>query len=108
MSLGQPALDAISDPGTSVHVSAVSVWEIAIKVAKGQLSDPPDMTNDLVERGFEPLPITFDHAAAAGALPPHHKDPFDRMLIAQARIEGLTIVTRDKNFAAYDVTTLTC
>jgi PIN domain nuclease of toxin-antitoxin system len=89
-----------------VSVSAVTVWEIAIKKALGKLMPPVNWPDEIIEFGFDPLPITFDHAVEAGALPRHHADPFDRMLVAQARIEGLTIVTADARVAQYDVPTM--
>lgn len=97
----------MSDPDNEVVVSAVSVWEAAIKSALGRLSvSPGDLRAELEIVGFDSLPITDEHGFAAGALPLHHKDPFDRMLIAQAQLESLTIVTRDRRFAAYDVALL--
>jgi PIN domain nuclease of toxin-antitoxin system len=86
-----------------VAVSAASVWEISIKHRIGKLRPPvEDVVGDLRLR-FGSLPIAPEHAWAAGALPLHHRDPFDRILVAQAQLEGLTIVTRDPHFAAYDV-----
>ncbi|HEU0073040.1 MAG TPA: type II toxin-antitoxin system VapC family toxin [Dehalococcoidia bacterium] len=89
-----------------VFVSAASIWEIAIKEASGKLRAPSHFLDNLERERFRPLPISLDHAYAAGALPRHHNDPFDRMLVAQAAIEGLSIVTRDKRFAVYDVPTI--
>jgi PIN domain nuclease of toxin-antitoxin system len=86
-----------------VRVSAASAWEAAIKAALGRLSMDETFEEAVRASGFIALPITFAHAAAAGALPPHHADPFDRMLIAQAAVEGLTIMTRDRWFEPYDV-----
>jgi PIN domain nuclease of toxin-antitoxin system len=86
-----------------VRVSAASAWEVAIKAALGRLhlADP---FATLVERsGFDPLPITFAHAARVATLPNHHADPFDRMLVAQAQDEGLAIVTHDRAFEPYAV-----
>lgn len=97
------ARDLIADPANLVVVSPVSVWEVGIKQALGKLDAPGDLEAQVAHARFTPLPITFAHAAAAGALPRHHDDPFDRMLIAQAGLEGLTVVTRDRRFAAYDV-----
>jgi PIN domain nuclease of toxin-antitoxin system len=97
----------LADPDNEVVVSAVSVWEAAIKRAQGRLDlVPEDLRAELDVAGFDSLPITQEHGIAAGALPLHHKDPFDRMLIAQARLEGLTIITRDRRFAPYDVALL--
>lgn len=101
-------VELVSDPSTLVAVSAASIWEAAIKGSLGKLEAPGSLAAAAVEEGFEPLPVTFDHAEAAGQLPPHHGDPFDRMLIAQARLEHLTIVTRDPAFDAYDVAVLRC
>lgn len=90
----------------SVVVSAASVWEIEIKRALGRL-DAPDDVGELVDRsGFERLAIHFDHAREAGRLPPMHGDPFDRVLIAQARREGLTLATTDDVISRYDVSVL--
>jgi PIN domain nuclease of toxin-antitoxin system len=104
--LERTARSAIVDPENSVLVSAASAWEISIKKALGRLDAPDDLADQLAASHFEPLAITIAHSLAAGALPRHHTDPFDRMLAAQARLEGLTIVTRDKNIARYAVDTL--
>lgn len=89
------------------YLSAASVWEIAIKHAIGKLPLPEPPAIYVPERmrvsGFQELPITHAHALAVGVLPPHHRDPFDRVLVAQARIEGLTLVIADSTFAHYDV-----
>ena len=100
------AREAIADPVNLVTVSAVSAWEISIKKALGKLAAPDDLEQQVVSGGFEPLPITIAHSIAAGQLPCHHEDPFDRMLIAQAFAEGLTVVTRDKRFGDYGVALL--
>jgi PIN domain nuclease of toxin-antitoxin system len=90
-----------------VLVSAASAWEIAIKAALGRLAFPLDrLEGVLAQMGVMPLPITLAHAVAAGGLPRHHDDPFDRMLVAQARLEGLVLVTEDAALARYDVATL--
>ena len=86
-----------------VFVSAASAWEAAIKAALGRLDLPDTIEAGVEGSGFEKLPISFSHAEAAAALPPHHLDPFDRMLVAQARIEGLTLITHDRRFKPYDV-----
>lgn len=96
----------IVDPDSLVAVSAASVWEIAIKRALGKLRTEVSIMEVVTSGGFEPLPISLEHAERAGALPAHHRDPFDRMLIAQAEIEGLTIITRDTAFDAYEVDVL--
>ena len=97
---------AIADPESLIFVSAASTWEIAIKRAQGRLDAPPAFEDVLAFYRFQQLPITHRHALAAGALPRHHNDPFDRMLIAQAAAEQLTIVTRDPRFTPYGIPTL--
>lgn len=84
-------------------VSAASAWEVAIKVSVGKLTLPEPFEVGVTESGFDTLDIKFSHGRAAGELPMHHRDPFDRMLIAQARAEDLTLVTHDRRFADYDV-----
>jgi PIN domain nuclease of toxin-antitoxin system len=97
------ARDAIADPANLVVVSAASAWEISIKKALGKLAAPDDLEHQLQAGGLVPLPISIAHGVAAGELPRHHEDPFDRMLVAQAFAEGLTIMTRDKRFDDYGV-----
>jgi PIN domain nuclease of toxin-antitoxin system len=97
---------AIEDPDTDVFVSAASAWEIATKQASGRLAAPDDLETSLNAKEFSPLEITVAHGLRAGALPLHHRDPFDRMLVAQTQLEGLTIVTRDVRIARYDVAVL--
>lgn len=104
--LTDQARDAVADQANLVMVSAVSAWEISIKKALGKLTAPDDLEQQIDEGGFAPLPITIRHGIAAGELPRHHDDPFDRMLIAQAVAEGLTVLTHDKHFADYDVAIL--
>jgi PIN domain nuclease of toxin-antitoxin system len=94
---------AIEDPRTSVMVSAVCVWEAAIKSALGKLRVPDDLPERLDEFAFERLPVTDAHAWAVRALPPVHNDPFDRLLVAQARCEGAGIVSADAVFDAYGI-----
>jgi PIN domain nuclease of toxin-antitoxin system len=89
-----------------VFVSPVSPWEIEIKRARGKLKAPEQLADEIDRAGFARLPITVEHAIAAGRLPPHHADPFDRMLVAQAQLEGLTIVTSDPRIARYQVAIL--
>lgn len=100
------ARTALEDAGNEVFVSVVSGWEIAIKRALGKLYAPDDLETGIRRQRFTPLLMTFHHAELAGALPPHHADPFDRMLIAQAQAEGLVLVTRDANMARYGVRTM--
>jgi PIN domain nuclease of toxin-antitoxin system len=96
----------LEDPETDVFVSVVSAWEAGIKRKAGKLETPDDLADQLESKRFVPLEVKLGHALAAGDLPLHHRDPFDRMLIAQAQLENLTIVTRDGRFAAYDVALL--
>jgi PIN domain nuclease of toxin-antitoxin system len=86
-----------------VFLSAVVIWEIRIKHALGKLDLPADFREVLGAEAFLELPVTVGHAHAVANLAPHHRDPFDRMLVAQAVVEGLSIVTRDPAFAAYGV-----
>lgn len=86
-----------------VYVSTASIWEMAAKVARGRLDAPADFTHRLVDLGMMPLALEWEHARVAGGLPLHHRDPFDRMLIAQAIVERLTIVTRNRAFDRYPV-----
>ncbi len=104
--LSTQARDAIADPANLVMVSAATAWEISIKRALGKLAAPDDLEQQLHAGGFTALPISIAHGIAAGQLARHHEDPFDRMLIAQAIAEGLTIVTRDKRFEDYGVALL--
>jgi PIN domain nuclease of toxin-antitoxin system len=97
------AQDAIASPDAEVIVSAATIWEIAIKKAAGRLEAPDDLLEVLDTNDFETLPITPAHALSTGGLPPHHSDPFDRMLIAQARAETLTLVSVDSRFPQYGV-----
>lgn len=105
-SLTREARSAIGKKGNEAVVSAASVWEISIKQRAGKLVPAvDDVVADLARR-FTMLPIMPEHAWAAGQLPLHHRDPFDRILIAQAQLEGLTIVTRDPKIARYQVAIL--
>lgn len=105
--LSSAARRAIAEPSAIVHVSAASLWEIAIKRALGKLEvESPDLAAEIPANGFVELPITGRHALAAGALPRHHDDPFDRMLVAQALSEDLVLVTRDPAVDFYGVPTL--
>ena len=89
-----------------VFLSVATAWEIAIKTGLGKLSMPLSVTEAMAQYELRPLTITFRHAEAVADLPLHHRDPFDRMLVAQAITEGLTLVTSDSVFAAYDVALL--
>jgi PIN domain nuclease of toxin-antitoxin system len=97
------ARDSISDLANDVFVSAVVAWEIAIKRGLGKLSAPPDLQSAIVACQFSALSINVAHALATESLPPHHRDPFDRLLVAQALLEDLTIVSRDPIIARYGV-----
>lgn len=100
----------LAHSANSVFASAVSTWEIAVKSAIGRLSLPGEPGQYLPERfrraRILELPITAPHTYGVFALPKHHTDPFDRLLIAQAQLEGMTIVTADRTFTKYDVRTL--
>lgn len=91
------------DTEPTVHLSAVSAWEIAIKQSLGKLDGPDDLAERVRDSQFTSLPITAGHGVRAGRLPALHRDPFDRILVAQAQIEGMTVVTRDKWIPQYDV-----
>ena len=101
--LGAGADRALSDDTNRVLLSAAVVWEVAIKRSLGKLKAPTGLAATLVGAGAQPLPITLDHAAAVESLPRHHRDPFDRMLVAQALTEGATIVSQDNDLARYGI-----
>jgi PIN domain nuclease of toxin-antitoxin system len=90
----------------TVYVSAASAWEVAIKIGLGRLRPTRTVEQAASESGFLELPVTFQHAERVAALPAHHRDPFDRLLIAQAETEELTLVTRDPVFRRYAVETI--
>ncbi|HUZ25315.1 MAG TPA: type II toxin-antitoxin system VapC family toxin [Streptosporangiaceae bacterium] len=94
------------DHEPDVYVSAATVWEVAIKQAIGKLREPADLPERIRGSGFAELPVGSGHAIAAGRLPLLHRDPFDRMLVAQAQCEDLTLVTRDTRCQQYDVAVL--
>jgi len=97
----------IRNPESDVYVSAASTWEIAIKSALGKISaDLAAIVTAARAADFEELPVTIAHTQQLRALPAHHRDPFDRLLVAQALAEGLTIVTHDQSIAAYSVSRL--
>ena len=100
------ARDAIEDADNHVFVSAVTAWEISVKRAKGRVVAPDDLAGSVDEMGFTHLPLTFHHAEQAGRLPMHHRDPFDRFLVAQAQGEGLILVTRDARIPLYGIRTM--
>jgi PIN domain nuclease of toxin-antitoxin system len=94
------------EAAAEVFVSAVSAWEIAIKTALGRLAPVRTVAEAIEECGFQELPVTVRHAAQVARLPLHHRDPFDRLLIAQAKVEQLTVVTRNPAFRRYRVRTI--
>ncbi|MEU5964306.1 type II toxin-antitoxin system VapC family toxin [Micromonospora parva] len=100
--LGTELLDRLRHE-PDIFLSPVTLWEITIKQSAGKLAGPPDLAERVRDMGFRELPVTHAHAIAAGRLPPHHRDPFDRMLVAQAITDGLTLATRDASIALYDV-----
>ena len=100
--IGAVAADEIRH-ADEVFVSVASVWEIEIKRVSGKLESGDDLAGTLRTSGFDVIDIRIDHATLAARLPQHHRDPFDRMLIAQAQAEGLTLVTADKLIPLYDV-----
>ena len=102
--LPRHAIDQLNARGGTV--SAASIWELELKQAAGKLRIDADLAERVLASGFRSLPITFEHAAAAARLPILHRDPFDRMLVAQARLEGLTLVTSDVRIRQYDVPVL--
>jgi PIN domain nuclease of toxin-antitoxin system len=108
--LGRRAREAIALSANDAFVSAASIWEIAIKLSIGKLKlrggIPDRIVDDLTAYGFSEIPVTAHHAAEVRTLPWHHSDPFDRLLIAQARHEGLTLVTVDSRISRYDVKTM--
>jgi PIN domain nuclease of toxin-antitoxin system len=104
--LSPAAHEVLSAGVVPAYVSAASIWEIAIKRASGKLDAPENLLDKVAAARFIELGITFEYATRAGALPPHHRDPFDRMLVAQAQSEGFTLVTNDERIAAYDVPVL--
>jgi PIN domain nuclease of toxin-antitoxin system len=100
--LGRAAREAIATAGV-VWISAASAWEVAIKQQLGRLTLDQSFSSMVDGSDFSALPVTFAHAERVAALPPHHADPFDRMLIAQSLVEGATLVTHDRQFRPYDV-----
>jgi PIN domain nuclease of toxin-antitoxin system len=104
--VGRAVRNALEDPLNDVVVSSASAWEMAIKASIGRLRAPDDLEAELLREGIGSIDITMSDARAAGALPRHHSDPFDRLLVAQARSRHMTMVTRDAMFAAYDVRVL--
>jgi PIN domain nuclease of toxin-antitoxin system len=101
--LGDPAREAIGNSENAVFVSAINVWEIVIKKVLGKLTIPDDFKEVLAKQPFHFIDMTADHAFKVAELPLHHRDPFDRLLIAQCLVDGLTLVTGDSDIKKYDV-----
>lgn len=102
--LSKKARQWLLDAGNTLHFSSASLWEVAVKSALGRKDFQVDLRRlwrMLLANGYQELKVTGEHAIALESLPPLHKDPFDRMLLAQAHVEGLTLVTADKQVAAY-------
>lgn len=110
--LNSRAKAALAEPSSILYISSASVWEIAIKDATGNLrlhTEPQAFIAEMTEElKSEPLAISHRHAVEAGGLPRHHDDPFDRMLIAQARVEGLVLLSADRMMKNYEVELLLC
>jgi PIN domain nuclease of toxin-antitoxin system len=101
---GDNAARKVTDDANQVLLSAAVVWEVAVKRSLGKLEGPEDFVPALLQAGVQALPMDLQHAAAVEGLPWHHRDPFDRMLVAQASIEGAAIVSRDEALRPYGVT----
>jgi PIN domain nuclease of toxin-antitoxin system len=104
--LGARARECIAADENVIYVSAASIWEIAIKKGLGKLEAPDGMDAIIEEEGFDSLPIELFHAEQVGTLPALHRDPFDRMLVAQAQAEGLAIITSDPVIPGYGIRTI--
>ena len=103
--LSKNAVKAIAE-GDVVYVSAASAWEIEVKRQRGLLNAPDDLAAAFVEKNLQPLALTIPHMIASARFPFHHRDPFDRMLVAQASLENLTLCTADAMLARYEVPVL--
>ena len=101
--MAQAARTAIAEPANHVYVSTASLWELEIKAALGKLRFDGDLLSEIHAAGMDWLPVQAAHARAAARLPAHHRDPFDRMLIAQAAVEDFTVITHDRIFERYEV-----
>ncbi len=101
--IGREAQAALRNDITGVVISVVSLWEIAIKRRLGQLATPDNLPALVVRMGHEVLGVSAEHAWHVRTLPLHHRDPFDRLLVAQAQLEGLPLVTHDRELFDYDV-----
>jgi len=106
--LSSAAREALCDPANVVLVSSASLWECAIKASIGKLELPEDFFDAIPELGYEVLPIRISHLHVYRTLPMHHRDPCDRILVAQAKAEALTLISRDPEIAKYDIEILPC
>lgn len=104
--LRSEVLDRVAEPSEAVWLSVVTPWELAIEQSRGRLRVREDYVETLLDQGVKLLGIELDHTRAVRDLPEHHRDPFDRMLVAQAQVEGPTLVTRDEQMRQYDVKVL--
>jgi PIN domain nuclease of toxin-antitoxin system len=108
--LSRPVRRLLSDSGNRLYVSVVSTWEMALKAQTGKLGLPAAISTYIPARlahyAMEALPLTLEHVLAASSLPAYHRDPFDRMLVAQGQVEQLPIVTRDPQIRKYAVETI--
>jgi PIN domain nuclease of toxin-antitoxin system len=104
--ISEDAVDHFAEETNEVLLSATSVFEIAVKRALGKLEAPTDLVEQMEIVGVRTLPITVEHAAAVEDLPPHHRDPFDRLLVAQATVERAAILSADPALRRYDVNVL--
>jgi PIN domain nuclease of toxin-antitoxin system len=103
--LSPSADQMLTDPANEVLLSAAVVWEVAIKQSLGKLDAPDGFSSMLISGGATPLPVSIEHARAVASLPWHHRDPFDRLLVAQANVEDAVVVSSDERLRAYDVQT---
>ncbi len=101
--LSEQASTGIKDTDNEITVSIVSAWEIAIKKALGKLESPENLKEMIADSEFKLMPIDYEHAWHVKDLPSHHRDPFDRLLVAQAQVEHMTLVTRDPRLKAYNI-----
>jgi PIN domain nuclease of toxin-antitoxin system len=100
---GTTAAELLADGASVVLLSAAVIWEVAIKRSLGKLEAPRDLAETLLGAGAQALPVTIGHADAAGELAWHHRDPFDRLLVAQAKVERAVLVSADDSLGAYGV-----
>lgn len=101
-----PAMVRVIAEADAVYVSAATAWELGLKISLGKLRLPESVEDGILAAGFTELPVNFRHTRQAVALPPDHHDPFDRMLVAQALCEGLTLMTHDDKITQYEVAVL--